>query len=100
MKKPLIFKAIVFCVKAVFSSCPVYEVNKDFLGPYVLTRVLRYVNDKEKNILEKLAAIQSNGIWDCTLCGNWPPWFAHNLLTLKTDILNLREKVIKMVIPT
>lgn len=75
-----------------FSSCPVYEVNKDFLGPYVLTRVLRYVNDKkEKNILEKLAAIQSNGIWDCTLCGNCT-MVCPQFIDPKTDILNLRTK--------
>jgi len=30
-----------------YSSCPVYEVNKDFLGPFALTRVYRYVNDKK-----------------------------------------------------
>ncbi len=75
-----------------FSSCPVYEVNKDFLGPYVLTRVLRYVNDKkEKNILEKLAAIQTNGIWDCTLCGNCT-MVCPQFIDPKTDILNLRTK--------
>jgi len=75
-----------------FSSCPVYEVNKDFLGPYVLTRVLRYVNDKkEKNSAEKLAAIQSNGIWDCTLCGNCT-MVCPQFIDPKSDILNLRTK--------
>lgn len=75
-----------------FSSCPVYEVNQDFLGPYVLTRVLRYVNDKkEKNIAEKLASIQSNGIWDCTLCGNCT-MVCPQFIDPKTDILNLRTK--------
>ena len=52
-----------------YSSCPVYDVNKEFLGPFALTRALRYVNDKrlvdKANILD---SIQSNGIWDCTLC--------------------------------
>lgn len=28
------------------SSCPVYEVNKEFLGPYALTKALRYIKDK------------------------------------------------------
>lgn len=74
------------------SSCPVYEVNEDFLGPYVLTRVLRYVNDKkEKNSAEKLASIQSNGIWDCTLCGNCT-MVCPQFIDPKTDILNLRTK--------
>lgn len=52
-----------------YSSCPVYDVNKDFLGPFALTRALRYVNDK-KNLsgANILGSIQVNGIWDCTLC--------------------------------
>ena len=53
-----------------YSSCPVYDVNKDFLGPYALTRALRYVNDKK--VLDSshiVNNIQKNGIWDCTLCG-------------------------------
>ena len=54
-----------------FSSCPVYEVNEDFLGPFALARVYRYVNDKkESDIKSKIDTIQVNGIWDCTLCGN------------------------------
>ena len=52
-----------------YSSCPVYDVNKAFLGPFALTRALRYINDKKTphraNIID---SIQSNGIWDCTLC--------------------------------
>ena len=51
------------------SSCPVYEVNKEFLGPFALTRAIRYLNDKK--LLNKatiLDSIQTNGIWDCTLC--------------------------------
>ncbi|MGB7402585.1 MAG: 2Fe-2S iron-sulfur cluster-binding protein [Arcobacter sp.] len=78
-----------------YSSCPVYEVNKDFLGPFALTRVLRYVNDKkEANNAAKLDAIQANGIWDCTLCGNCTiacPQFIDS----KTDIMNLRMKSIQ-----
>lgn len=78
-----------------YSSCPVYEVNKEFKGPYILTRVLRYVNDKkELNINNKLDSIQTNGIWDCTLCGNCTiacPQF----IDPKTDIMNLRMKSIQ-----
>ncbi|ADG91808.1 succinate dehydrogenase and fumarate reductase iron-sulfur protein [Arcobacter nitrofigilis DSM 7299] len=78
-----------------YSSCPVYGVNKDFLGPFALTRVLRYVNDKkEANKAQKLDAIQVNGIWDCTLCGNCTiscPQFIDS----KTDIMNLRMKSIQ-----
>ncbi len=78
-----------------FSSCPVYEVNKEFLGPYTLTRALRYVNDKKeakpKDIIE---SIQNDGIWDCTLCGNCTivcPQF----IDPKTDIMNLRMKSVQ-----
>lgn len=52
-----------------YSSCPVYEVNKEFLGPFALTRALRYVNDKKLvNKASIVDSIQINGIWDCTLC--------------------------------
>ena len=54
---------------ACYSSCPVYEVNKEFLGPFALTRALRYINDKKTTYkTDILNSIQSNGIWDCTLC--------------------------------
>ena len=52
-----------------YSSCPVYDLNKEFLGHFALTRALRYVNDKRlTNKANILDSIQSNGIWDCTLC--------------------------------
>lgn len=54
-----------------YSSCPVYKVNKEFIGPFALTRALRYINDEkleDKNII--LEKIQADGIWDCTLCSS------------------------------
>ena len=52
-----------------YSSCPIYIVNKEFLGPFALTRALRYVNDKKlSNKISIIESIQTNGIWDCTLC--------------------------------
>ncbi|XPV68442.1 MAG: succinate dehydrogenase/fumarate reductase iron-sulfur subunit [Halarcobacter sp.] len=79
-----------------FSSCPVYEVNADFLGPYALTRALRYTNDKkEARVDDILNSIQTNGIWDCTLCGNCTivcPQF----IDPKTDIMNLRMKSVQV----
>ncbi len=52
-----------------YSSCPVYDVNKEFLGPFALTKALRYINDKKlSNKANILNSIQTNGIWDCTLC--------------------------------
>lgn len=78
-----------------FSSCPVYELNENFLGPYALTRALRYVNDKkEANISPSLEKIQNDGIWDCTLCGNCTivcPQF----IDPKTDIMNLKMKSVQ-----
>ena len=54
-----------------YSSCPVYKVNKEFIGPFALTRALRYINDEkleDKNII--IEKIQTDGIWDCTLCSS------------------------------
>jgi len=53
-----------------YSACPVLAVNPDFLGPFALTRAYRYSVDKrEGNAKEMIDAIQENGVWDCTLCG-------------------------------
>jgi fumarate reductase iron-sulfur subunit len=55
---------------ACYSACPVLEVNPNFLGPFALTRVHRYTSDaREADIATTIANVQSNGIWDCTLCG-------------------------------
>lgn len=78
-----------------FSSCPVYEVNEEFLGPYALTRALRYANDKkEADTSDLLSAIQINGIWDCTLCGNCTV-VCPQFIDPKTDIMNLRMKSVQ-----
>ncbi len=78
-----------------FSSCPVLEVNKDFLGPFALTRVLRYINDKRcEDEKQKIDLIQKNGIWDCTLCGECTIVCPQNI-DPKMDILNLRAKSAK-----
>ena len=55
---------------ACYSACPVYAVNPDFLGPFALTRAYRYTSDKrEKEAKNIIDTIQTNGVWDCTLCG-------------------------------
>ena len=78
-----------------YSSCPVFEVNKDFLGPYALSRVLRYIDDKkEHEEKDKIDLIQPNGIWDCTLCGNCT-MVCPQYLDPKTDIMKLRMKSLK-----
>jgi len=75
-----------------YSACPVYAVNPDFIGPFALTRVWRYVNDvREENSDEKIAAVQTNGIWDCTLCGECVPVCPQNIAP-KQDITMLRMK--------
>jgi fumarate reductase iron-sulfur subunit len=74
-----------------YSSCPIYDVNKDFLGPFTLTRALRYVNDKR--LINKgtiLDSIQSSGIWDCTLCSACTLVCPQNI-DPKADIMQLQN---------
>ncbi len=53
-----------------YSACPVFAVNPDFLGPFALTRAYRYSVDKQEgNAKAIIDNIQTNGVWDCTLCG-------------------------------
>lgn len=74
------------------SACPVYAVNPDFIGPFALTRVWRYVNDvREISSDAKMAAVQTNGIWDCTLCGECVPVCPQNIAPAQ-DIRMLRSK--------
>lgn len=75
-----------------FSACPVYALNPDFIGPFALTRVWRYVNDPREAVIDsKMAAIQTNGIWDCTLCGACVPVCPQNIAPAQ-DIRMLRTK--------
>ncbi|MFT7004771.1 MAG: succinate dehydrogenase / fumarate reductase iron-sulfur subunit, partial [Sulfurimonas sp.] len=77
---------------ACYSACPVYAVNEEFLGPFSLTRVWRYVSDvREKDELEKIEAIQTNGVWDCTLCNECTLVCPQNISS-KSDIEKLRSK--------
>lgn len=75
-----------------YSACPVYAVNPDFIGPFALTRVWRYVNDpRESGSENKIAAVQTSGIWDCTLCGECVPVCPQGIAP-KQDITMLRMK--------
>ena len=77
---------------ACYSACPVYAVNEEFLGPFSLTRVWRYVSDvREKDESQKIDAIQTNGIWDCTLC-NECTLVCPQDISSKADIEKLRSK--------
>jgi fumarate reductase iron-sulfur subunit len=75
-----------------YSACPVYAVNENFIGPFALTRSWRYVTDvREEAVQEKIEAIQSNGIWDCTLCNECVPVCPQEIAP-KNDINMLRTK--------
>lgn len=77
---------------ACYSACPVYAVNPEFIGPFALTRSWRYVSDKrEEDVAGKIAAVQTNGIWDCTLCGECVPVCPQGIAP-KSDIDMLRNK--------
>ena len=75
-----------------YSACPVFSVNKEFLGPFALTRVWKYVSDKrEGDPKPKIDAIQQNGVWDCTLC-NECTLVCPQGISPKQDIEKLRAK--------
>ncbi|HUH42169.1 MAG TPA: 2Fe-2S iron-sulfur cluster-binding protein [Sulfurimonas sp.] len=77
---------------ACYSACPVYAVNKEFLGPFSLTRVWRYVSDKrEENPKDKIGNIQMDGVWDCTLC-NACTLVCPQGISSKADIEKLRAR--------
>lgn len=74
-----------------YSSCPVYDLNKTFLGPFALTRALRYLNDKKfENRVLILDSIQTSGIWDCTLCSACTLVCPQNI-DPKADIVQLQN---------
>jgi fumarate reductase iron-sulfur subunit len=66
-------------------------VNKNFKGPFALTKVFRYLKDKkELNQKSKIDIIQKDGIWDCTLCGNCDMVCPQNI-QIKNNIVQLRN---------
>ena len=84
----------ILCVSC-FSSCPVLEVDNEFLGPFALTRAYRYVSDTRledsKTIIDK---VQTKGVWDCTLCGECTAVCPQGI-DPKNDILMLRAKSVQ-----
>lgn len=75
-----------------YSACPVYAVNDQFIGPFALTRSWKYVSDvREQDVQEKIEAVQTNGIWDCTLCNECVPVCPQGIAP-KQDIAMLRGK--------
>ncbi len=77
---------------ACYSACPVYVTKPEFLGPFALTRVWRYVSDvRENDVKDKIDTIQNSGIWDCTLCNECVPVCPQGIAP-KQDINMLRSK--------
>ena len=75
-----------------YSACPVYAVNEDFIGPFTLTRVWKYVNDvREEDSKEKIDIIQENGVWSCTLCNECTVVCPQDISS-KADIEKLRGR--------
>jgi len=75
-----------------YSACPVYAVNEEFLGPFALTGVWKYVSDKREASPEgKIETIQENGVWDCTLCNECTLVCPQNISS-KADIEKLRMR--------
>ena len=84
----------ILCLSC-YSSCPVFETNKNFLGPFALTRAYRYIADvREENKKEKVEKILQNGIWDCTLCGNCTQVCPQGI-DPKTDIIMLQSWAVR-----
>lgn len=78
-----------------YSACPVFAVNPDFLGPFALTRAYRYSMDKREGAPKEIIdAIQSNGVWDCTLCGECTAVCPKGI-DPKMDITMLRGESVK-----
>jgi len=75
-----------------YSACPVFSVNDNFMGPFALTRVWKYVSDKrEQSEQEKIDTIQTDGVWACTLC-NECTLVCPQDISSKADIEKLRSK--------
>ncbi len=94
-----------------YSACPVLAVNPDFLGPFALTRAWRYLTDPRYQMEESLGdsepqssilhsqssildTVQTNGIWDCTLCGECTAVCPQHI-DPKSDIMQLRGESLK-----
>jgi len=75
-----------------YSACPVVVVNKNFIAPFAYSRVSRYsLDERSGDSKHMIDAIQKDGIWDCTLCGECTTACPQGL-DPKMDILNLRAK--------
>ncbi len=81
---------------ACYSACPVYALKPDFLGPFALTRAYRYSIDKrETGVKSIIDTLQTNGIWDCILCGECTAVCPKGI-DPKMDIMMLRSSAIQL----
>lgn len=77
---------------ACYSACPVMESTPEFLGPFALTRSWRHVSDsRNEDSKEIIDAVQTKGIWDCTLCNECVPVCPAGIAP-KQDISMLQTK--------
>ena len=78
-----------------YSACPVYALKPDFLGPFALTRAYRYSIDKREGEVKTIIdTLQTNGIWDCILCGECTAVCPKGI-DPKMDIMMLRSSAIQ-----
>ncbi len=81
-----------------YSACPVYAINPDFLAPFALSRAWRYLCDSRLDPTSdnsvSLETLQTNGIWDCTLCGECSAVCPQGI-DPKSDIMQLRGESLK-----
>jgi len=53
-----------------YSACPVIEVNDKFTNPIILSRLWSRLKNLDLETKENaIKNVQTDGIWDCTLCG-------------------------------
>ena len=59
----------ILCM-ACYGQCNALEGNKDYLGPFQLTKVFRFLMDTRDgmDIKERVKLAEDNGIWDCVQC--------------------------------
>ncbi|MGW8168448.1 MAG: succinate dehydrogenase/fumarate reductase iron-sulfur subunit [Sulfurovaceae bacterium] len=76
-----------------FASCPVMAVNENFIGPFALSRVYKNITISSDS-KTSIDAIQQNGVWDCTLCGECTLACPQGI-DPKMDIMNLRSKSVQ-----
>ncbi|MEF3191114.1 MAG: 4Fe-4S dicluster domain-containing protein [Campylobacterales bacterium] len=70
-REKIALQATCILCDSCYAACPVLTTNPSFLGPFVLSQALRLANDvRQQQGPQILEAIQHDGIWACTLCGN------------------------------